>query len=153
MALWYYYHAPLTLAFDFQHTEIPRLLNASGLLPIYPDNMQEEDMPPIDLSPVKQLDLKLCLGKEWYRFPGNYLIPSGVQVQFVKSEFDGMLPRHFETEKTSTSTDEVNDLVGLTNKWWLKPQTSYVPDDLNDLNKENPLHYVRRVFLPDVNLL
>ena len=145
MALWHYYHAPLSLAFDFQYNEIPRLLKATGLLPIYPENMREEDIPPIDLSPVKQFDLKLCLGKEWHRFPGNYLVPSGIRVEFIKSEFDGMLPRHFETEKTRTSNDEANDtdLVGLTKKWWLKPQTSYVPNDLNDLNKEDLSHYVR----------
>ena len=83
LALWHYYHAPLTLAFDFQYNEIPRLLKATGLLPIYPENMREEDIPPIDLSPVKQFDLKLCLGKEWHRFPGNYLAPSGIQVEFV----------------------------------------------------------------------
>ena len=108
--------------------------------------MREEDTPPIDLSPVKHFDLKLCLGKEWHRFPGNYLVPSGIQVEFVKSEFDGMLPTHFETEKTRTSTDEaydIDDLLNLTKKWWLKPQTSYVPNDLNDLNKEDPSHYVR----------
>ena len=83
LALWHYYHAPLTLAFDFQYNEIPRLLKATGLLPIYPENMREEDIPPIDLSPVKQFDLKLCLGKEWHRFPGNYLVPSVIQVEFV----------------------------------------------------------------------
>ena len=142
LAVWYYYHAPLTLVFDFQHTEIPRLLNSTGLLPIYPHNTPEDAIPPIDLAPVKEFDLKLCLGKEWHRFPGNYLIPSGIRVEFVKSEFDGMLPRHFEMEKTKTS-DEANGLVGLTKKWWLKPQTSYVPNDLNDLNKEDPSHYVR----------
>ena len=148
LALWHYYHAPLTLAFDFQHTEIPRLLNATGLLPIYTDNTREEDKPPIDLSPVKEFDLKLCLGKEWHRFPGNYLIPSGIQVEFVKSEFDGMLPRHFETGKVTGSTGQGNDVLeGLAKKWWLKPQTSYIPDDLNDLNKEDPSHYVRSAFI------
>ena len=143
-AVWHYYHAPLTVVFDFQHTEIPRLLRTTGLLPIYPNGTREEDIPPIDFSLVKQFDLKLCVGKEWHRFPGNYLIPTGVQVEFIKSEFDGMLPRHFETEKIGTTSDEAND--DLTKKWWLKPQTSYVPDDLNDLNKENAIHYVRRTF-------
>ena len=120
------------------------MLNVTGLLPIYPENTPEDDKPPIDLSPIKEFDLKLCLGKEWHRFPGNYLTPSGIQVEFVKSEFDGMLPRHFEMEKMGTSISEGNDvLVGLTKKWWLKPQTSYVPNDLNDLNKEDLSHYVR----------
>lgn len=124
------------------------MLNATGLLPVYPENTPEEDKPPIDLSPVKEFNLKLCLGKEWYRFPGNHLIPSGIRVEFVKSEFDGMLPRHFETETTRGLSGEGNNvLVDLAKKWWLKPQTTYVPGDLNDLNKEDPSHYVRCVFL------
>ena len=60
-----------------------------------------------------------------------------------------MLPRHFETEKTRSSIDEPLDidLLDLTKKWWLKPQTSYVPNDLNDLNKEDLSHYVGWAFL------
>ena len=65
-------------------------------------------------------------------------------MEFNKSEFDEMWPRHFETEKTRTSTDEANDidLVGLTKTWWLKPQSSYVLDDLNNLNEDSS-QYVR----------
>ncbi|KAF8167320.1 glycosyltransferase family 22 protein [Crassisporium funariophilum] len=142
IAQWHYYHAPLTVAFDFQMTEIPRLLNATGLLPVYPANTPEEDKPRIDLTPVKEFDLKLCLGKEWYRFPGSYLIPSGIRVEFVKSEFDGMLPRHFEESALKTGGNGQGLLGEVAKKWWLRPQTSYVPQDLNDLNKEDLSHYV-----------
>ena len=40
--------------------------------------------------------------------------------------------------------DEANDIdfVDLTKMWWLKPQTRYFPNDLNDLNKEDLSHYV-----------
>jgi alpha-1,2-mannosyltransferase len=130
--------------FEFQNTEIPRLLNISGLLPVYPPGTPEEDIPLIDLSPVKEFDLKLCMGKEWHRFPGSYLIPNGIRVEFVKSEFDGMLPRHFEEKLTADdqSHGQGGAIPKLANSWWLRPQTTYVPLDLNDLNKEDVSHYV-----------
>lgn len=141
-ALWHYYHAPLTVAFEFQMTELPRLLNVTGFLPIFPADMPEEDQPRIDLSPIKEFDLKLCYGKEWYRFPGHYLIPDGVRVEFVKSEFDGMLPRHFEEFTPEDELEQGGVFAKLANRWWLRPQTRFVPDDLNDLNKEDTSHYV-----------
>lgn len=150
-ALWHYYHSPLSVAFEFQTTEIPRLLNVTGLLPMYPSGTEEEDKPRIDLSPVKEFDLKLCMGKEWHRFPGNYLIPNGIRVEFVKSEFDGLLPGHFEEKLTAEDQLQGQEaIVNLSKKWWLKPQTTYVPSGLNDLNKEDASHYVCRVFLPSV---
>jgi alpha-1,2-mannosyltransferase len=149
LALWHYYHSPLTVVFDFQTAEIPRLLNTSGLLPVYPPGTLEEDTPRIDLSPVKEFDLKLCMGKEWHRFPGSYLIPNGISVEFVKSEFDGMLPRHFEEKLTvdDPSHGQGGAIPKFTKRWWLRPQTTYVPTDLNDLNKEDVSHYVCPVFV------
>ncbi|KAF9055820.1 asparagine-linked glycosylation 9 protein isoform a [Panaeolus papilionaceus] len=140
-AVYVYYHAPLDIAFDFQIKELPRLLNDTALLPVYPPGTHEEDTPRIDLTPVREFELNLCLGKEWYRFPGNYLIPNGVHVRFIKSEFNGMLPRHFE-EKLPEKPSEDNVWSQLSAKWWLRPQTTIVPDDLNDLNKEDVRHYM-----------
>ncbi len=58
-----------------------------------------------------------------------------------------MLPRHFEQKLTAD--DEINSLSGnhtalldISKKWWIKPQTTYVPQDLIDLNKEDLSHYV-----------
>lgn len=89
----------------------------------------------------------MCLGKEWHRFSGSYLVPNGIKVEFIKSEFDGMLPRHFEEKLIATDqVDEIagtdNTLVQLSKKWWIRPQTTYIPKDLNDLNKEDLSHYV-----------
>lgn len=157
MALYKYYHAPLSVTFEFQNTEVPRLLNVSGLLPDYhyaastskyPED--DDDLPRIDLTPVKELDLTLCYGKEWHRFPGSYLVPEGVKVEFVKSEFNGLLPRHFETDDRkaleqveSAMKQGQEDVVRrVSRRWWMKPQTTYVPEDLNDLNKEDVRHYV-----------
>lgn len=118
--------------------ELPRLLNVTGLLPIYPPGTAEEDIPRVDLVPIKHLDLRLCVGKEWHRFPGHYLVPNGIRVDFVKSDFSGLLPRHF-IEGTAGNSSE-------SSRWWLRPQTRYVPNDLNDLNKEEMSHYVRLTY-------
>ncbi|KAF8971754.1 glycosyltransferase family 22 protein [Flammula alnicola] len=143
LALFQYYHAPFSAALAFQATEVPRLLNVTGLLPVYPEGTSEEDRPRIDLTPIKDFDLALCFGKEWHRFPGSYLVPNGIRVEFVKSEFDGMLPRHFEEKLVGAAVGEEAGIVKrLSDKLWMKPQTTYVPNDLNDLNKEDMSHYV-----------
>ncbi|TFK41811.1 asparagine-linked glycosylation 9 protein isoform a [Crucibulum laeve] len=134
LALWHYYHAPMTVAHAFQTEELPRLLNATGLLPVFPANTSEDDIPPIDLSPIKLFNITLCTGKEWYRFPGHYLIPTGIHVEFIKSDFHGQLPRHF-------GGNVVTSRSGIS-KWWFRPETSYTPSDVNDLNMEEESHYV-----------
>ena len=134
LALSYYYHAPLELAYRLETEELPRVLNVTGLLPppLPPipghERASEKYGQRVDLSPLKQLNITLCLGKEWYRFPSHWLIPDGVSVGFVKSEFDGHLPGHFKESK-----DEL---------WWDRKGTSVIPETLNDLNKEEPRHYV-----------
>lgn len=136
LALNYYYHAPLEVAFKFQIAELPRALNATGLLPPpkpLPDYAPKDAKPPIDLTPVKDLNMTLCYGKEWHRFTSHWLVPDGVNVEFVKSEFDGMLPRHFVPSKGG-------------DRWWKRDGTRFIPDDLNDLNQEDPRHYVRIQF-------
>ncbi|PFH52224.1 glycosyltransferase family 22 protein [Amanita thiersii Skay4041] len=129
-----YYNAPLVLVYDFQYEELPRVLNVTGYLPEYPPNLSEEDRPRIDLSPIKNFNLTLCLGKEWYRFPGHYLIPDGIRVEFVKSDFSGLLPRHFEEDS------KPENAMALT--WWIRPESRIIPTDLNDLNREELTHYV-----------
>jgi len=139
LALWKYYHTPMTIVYQFEKQEIPRLLNATGLLetPLPPAELLEEykqelvknreDEPRIDLSPIKDFHLRMCYGKEWYRFPGHYLVPDGIRVDWIKSEFDGMLPAHFyETH-------------GIRSRVF---GTRNIPVGLNDLNKEEPMHYV-----------
>ncbi|KAJ2935635.1 hypothetical protein H1R20_g1457, partial [Candolleomyces eurysporus] len=117
VALYKYYHAPMGVAFNFQMHELPRLLNDTGLLPVYPANLPEDEQPSIDLTAIQEFNLTLCYGKEWHRFPGHFLVPNGVQVGFIKSEFDGLLPGHFALPP--------NDQPGF-----------------NDLNLEEPSHHV-----------
>ena len=138
LALNYYYHAPLSVVYKFETAELPRVLNVTGLLPPPPPPTpydRKDQKPPIDLTPIKALNITLCLGKEWYRFPSHWLIPDGVNVEFVKSGFEGMLPRHFERS--------VGAGAGVGEEWWWRRGgMSFVPSDLNDQNKEEPLHYV-----------
>ena len=131
LALGHYYHAPLNVVFQFETYELPRLLNVTGLLdiPESVDGHNDDTQPRIDLSLIKQFGLRLCLGKEWYRFPGHYLIPDGVDVRFIKSDFDGLLPRRFDV-----STGESG--------FWKREATRHVPIGLNDLNKEEKSHHV-----------
>lgn len=135
LALRNYYHAPMTIVHFLEMNELPRLLNVTGFLPLYPPDTREVDIPRVDLSPVRQFDLKLCWAKEWHRFPGHYLIPDGISVAFVKSEFNGLLPGHF--------MDVSSDSQTLSNGW-SRPGTRHTPEGLNDLNREDLAHYVSR---------
>ncbi|THH33402.1 hypothetical protein EUX98_g781 [Antrodiella citrinella] len=138
LALWEYYHAPMTIVYRLESQELPRLLNTTGHITLptphdNPDNQYErhdEEKPRIDLAPLKKMDITLCYGKEWHRFPGHYLVPEGVRVEWIKSEFDGMLPGHF----VATATDG-----GLFERM---KGTKVVPTGLNDLNEEAPEFYV-----------
>ena len=41
--------------------------------------------------------VNLCVGKEWYRFPSSFFLPSqDWNLFFLKSEFRGQLPKYFE---------------------------------------------------------
>lgn len=131
-ALFNNYHSSLSVYNHFEAVELPRLLNASGLLPVHPVGVKADDLPRIDLSPVKLFNLTLCLGKEWYRFPGHYLIPDGVRVEFIKSEFNGALPGHFAENAVPANTTD----------WWKRDGTRQAPEGLNDLNLEVPAFYV-----------
>ena len=127
----------MTIVYQFETDEIPRLLNVTGLLetPLPPpeeyrrirEETKEEEQR-IDLSSIKEFGLRICYGKEWHRFPGHYLIPDGIRVDWIKSEFDGMLPAHFH----ETHDGIRSRLLG----------TRPIPEGLNDLNKEEPMHYV-----------
>lgn len=119
----------------FEAFELPRLLNDTGLLPPLPLGVEESDRPSIDLSILRQFDLKLCLGKEWHRFPGHYFVPNAVSVNFVKSDFEGLLPAHFRS----------GDIGG--EPWWDRKGFRNTPAGSNDLNKEVPDNYVRVLVL------
>lgn len=45
----------------------------------------------------------VCLGKDWYRFPSSFFLPSdNFRVRFIKSEFEGILPAYFSEGENAT---------------------------------------------------
>lgn len=75
----------------------------------------------------------ICLGKEWYRFPSSYFLPSGMRAKFVKSAFDGLLPGEFSEAKVG---------FGFFPGSWLDPS------GMNDQNVEDPGKYVSASPIP-----
>lgn len=69
----------------------------------------------------------VCLGKEWYRFPSHYLLPTGVRTKFIKSEFSGLLPGEFSEAKQG---------------FGMFPGTWLTPPGMNDENREDLGKYV-----------
>lgn len=145
MAHWKYYHAPMSVTHALEAAEVPRLLNVTGHISLPPPSTtaqgrsqrhsDEDQLPRIDLGLIENWDLRLCVGKEWYRFPGHFLVPDGVRVDWIKSEFDGMLPGHFaETSRRGGLLDRAGG-------------TRAVPKYLNDLNAEAPQLYVSAGFV------
>ncbi|XP_027201024.2 alpha-1,2-mannosyltransferase ALG9-like [Dermatophagoides pteronyssinus] len=68
----------------------------------------------------------ICLGKEWHRFPSNFFIPEKkFQIEFIRSEFRGQLPKYFDKK--------------------VKYPTRIEPNDMNDQNQEQPERYVNDI--------
>ncbi|KAK4699679.1 hypothetical protein P7C70_g6582, partial [Phenoliferia sp. Uapishka_3] len=139
-ALHTYYHAPLNVYHHLQVYELPRL--ALTTYPsLYPDISLDPTLPfanfskilfdaeyTVDIEPLKALELRLCLGKEWHRFPSSFLVPDEVEVRFIKSAFEGILPKVWE---------EPGPGKGLFGR-----ATGVVPKGMNDQNLEEPDRYV-----------
>lgn len=67
-------------------------------------------------------EVHICVGKEWYRFPSNFFLPTEhVELNFIKSGFTGQLPKPYSPET----------------------QTWGIPSDMNEKNIEEPSRYVR----------
>eukprot|EP00911_Craspedida_sp_UC1_P002866 UC1_evm1s2099 len=65
--------------------------------------------------------VRVCIGKEWYRFPSAFFLPSGrYEARFLRSEFTGQLPSRF----------------ARTNG------THAIPPHMNDMNREEVSRYV-----------
>ncbi|KAK9239433.1 Alg9-like mannosyltransferase family-domain-containing protein [Lipomyces kononenkoae] len=68
--------------------------------------------------------LNVCVGREWYRFPSSYFLPTNMRLKFIKSDFNGMLPTQF-AEGVS---------------WY--EGASLIPDGLNNENLEEMSFYI-----------
>uniref|UniRef100_A0A914WUL7 Mannosyltransferase n=1 Tax=Plectus sambesii TaxID=2011161 RepID=A0A914WUL7_9BILA len=72
--------------------------------------------------------IRVCVGKEWYRYPSSFFLPhvlgnSKVRLDFIKSEFAGLLPKRFENAP-------------------LPQATRLIPTEMNDMNREEVGRYV-----------
>jgi len=67
--------------------------------------------------------VNVCVGKEWYRFPSSFFLPSTKhwKLQFIQSEFRGQLPKPYSEESGATRV---------------------IPSHMNDLNLEEPSRYI-----------
>lgn len=134
-ALQTYYVAPLRTAYHLELVELPSLLRSLGHIPIQHNGTNDWDE--WDLSPIRDLNdgqgLRLCYGKEWHRFTSSWLVPDGIEVRWIKSEFDGALPARWKESGPTPSG------------WWRKQGTRDATVGLNDLNEEEPSHYVSRL--------
>lgn len=80
----------------------------------------------LTLALILYSEINVCVGKEWYRFPSNYFIPTdAAQLSFIKSQFTGQLPKPY------LSTPDA---------------TSVIPPGFNDQNREEVDRYVRYLF-------
>lgn len=92
------YHAPLSV-----YTQLNSAQVLTAVQPIYSD-------------------LNVCVGKEWYRFPSSFYLPSPKwHLRFIRSDFRGQLPQLYS---------------GHSNATWA------VPDNMNDMNLEESSRYV-----------
>jgi alpha-1,2-mannosyltransferase len=67
-------------------------------------------------------NINVCVGAEWHRFPSSFFLPGPhYRVQFIKSGFDGLLPRAFDDSQGG-------------------PRAA--PRQLNDQNKREPENYL-----------
>ncbi|KAF9928375.1 mannosyltransferase [Linnemannia zychae] len=99
--------------------------------------------------------IRVCVGKEWYRFPSHYFLPEGAKLGLIKSHFDGLLPGEFL--EFTNSSEELPPLeahpsanAGKTHvpfridwRWSAdrRPGTSFVPPLMNNENMEVPEYY------------
>ena len=64
--------------------------------------------------------IRVCVGKEWYRFPSHFFLPEGSKLAFLESGFRGQLPQLF---------DPTNGTRGI-------------PPNFNEINEEETDRYV-----------
>jgi alpha-1,2-mannosyltransferase len=105
-----FYHAPFDILLHFQYSTVPSILAANGYTPVpLPDNFvpyrNELPEPEWDYSVLNDISprVTLCYGGEWHRYPGSYLVPEGIQIRFLQTDFDGMMPRPWEMSSNTSS--------------------------------------------------
>lgn len=87
-------------------------------------------------DPNSKTPINVCIGKEWYRFPSSFFLPSTrYSIRFLRSEFRGILPAYYSDEENATQI---------------------IHNYFNDMNKENSFMHFKNIekcdFLVDLDL-
>lgn len=160
------YELPRVVAQHFPHTLSPAIKAriAKGLSPVATEEEKDHndrgygaenagvslDLS-IDLTPLTtelQQPIRLCYGKEWHRFPTHFLIPGGVQVDWIKSDFSGILPKHFDVHSNSTVQQPDGPFASALDAtlpkaaWPWSRITRALQPGFNDVNREEHDRYV-----------
>lgn len=120
IGIYVFYHAPFDVLHHFQYSTIPEILLERGYEPLpLPKDYQpyngEIPAPKWDMAPLQELDpaITLCYGTEWHRLPGSYLVPEGIDIQWLPTNFDGMMPRKWEKSASSGSIWPRNETTAV----------------------------------------
>jgi alpha-1,2-mannosyltransferase len=126
-----FYHAPLSLYAKFYDVTPPLVSK---------DFWNVTKKKYFNQAEYSKRKLTVCIGKEWYRFPSYYFLPSGFEIAFVKSGFAGLLPKHYY--QTVADSKKLKDLLRTDFDGYLKYQRNVSRsyhlnvENVNDLNKE-----------------
>lgn len=132
LALLTRYRAPYVVYSSLWKEQAPdQLVNRNYLQEDFPDNVN--------------LKIKnVCVGKEWYRFPSQFFLPSDTRVQFLKSNFDGQLPQTFQEDFTIGTYEGPNgEKLEYRRREYGWHGARIAPKGFNDLNLENHDVYVK----------
>ncbi|KAG0272471.1 mannosyltransferase [Linnemannia exigua] len=158
LALHEHYSAPIDVyrkAFDL--VKVPGPITIKGTDPAFTATTASvtDNGEVVSEGSMRAEFVRVCVGKEWYRFPSHYFLPEGAKLGLIKSHFDGLLPGEF-LESTNASGElplleaKPSANAGKTHmpfridwKWSAerRPGTSYVPLLMNNENKEVKEHY------------
>lgn len=138
-ALHNYYHAPFNAYHHLQNYELARvaLIAHPELAPAIDPALPHAEFAELlnkeqaldtreALSPLR---LRLCLGKEWHRFPSSWLVPDEVETRWIRSAFDGIMPAVWE------APGKGKGLFGRA--------TATVPEGMNMFNRPEEGRFVR----------
>lgn len=80
--------------------------------------------------------INVCIGKDWYRYPSSFFLPSTrYSIRFLRSEFRGILPAYYSNDENATQI---------------------IHSYFNDMNKENSFMHFKNIekcdFLIDLDL-
>ncbi|KAK4536851.1 hypothetical protein CDCA_CDCA10G2876 [Cyanidium caldarium] len=58
------------------------------------------------------VDGAVCIGKEWYRYPSSFFLPAESRLLFVRTDFDGLMPKPFtDTRSVPSGMNDANRQV------------------------------------------